>query len=66
MSILAAISLGERLAGSGGILLVLVFRILPGLFLALGLASCGEANKRPPAEQPAPSASAASRAHPLD
>jgi dTMP kinase len=32
VSILAAISLGERLAGSGGIVLVLVSRILPGLF----------------------------------
>lgn len=34
VSILAAISLGERLAGSSGIVLVLVSRILPGLFFA--------------------------------
>lgn len=34
ITILAAISLGERLAGSGGIVLVLVSRILPGLFFA--------------------------------
>lgn len=34
ITILAAISLGESLAGSGGIVLVLVSRILPGLFFA--------------------------------
>lgn len=34
ITILAAISLGERLAGSRGIVLVLVSRILPGLFFA--------------------------------